>query len=141
MGIGAFSSDSRTRVDTRNTPFSTGFSETSGPATSINLNIATGTKSRSYVNPTINLTDQGALKAASDIAARSLDEVQSFGARLESALVKALAAVSAQSDTAIEAVSSANRSETENIGLAAIKWGALVLGGFFLMRAFGAGRP
>lgn len=135
MGFGPFSSESRSSVSTVSTAFNTGFSDIAGPASSVNLNIASGKKSKAPISAVVNLTDQGALKAASDIATRSLDEVQSFAARLEAALTSALAAVSAQSGTAIEAVSSANRSETENLGLAAIKWGTLALGGFFLMRA------
>jgi len=126
-------------VETVSTAFNTGFSDIAGPATSINLNIA-GKKAKAPISAVVNLTDQGALKAASDIATRSLDEVQSFAARLEAALTNALAALSAQSGTAIEAVSSANRSETENLGLAAIKWGTLALGGFFLMRALTGGK-
>lgn len=138
MPLGAFSSESTTRVDTRNTPFSSGFSEIAGPATTINLNLATGTKSRSTLNPIINLTDQGALNAAMEISSQNLRGIELLGGRLEDSFKAALLALAGQSTGAIDAVGAANRGEVENLGLAAIKWGALVAGGYFLLRATGA---
>lgn len=151
MGVGPFSSESTTRVDTRNTAYSTGFSEVSGPATSLNLDL--GGKIRvgkgGTLQPLIQLTDQGALNAAVQVSKQAQESVAAFGGKLEGLLTKAIEAVTAsssraaqavqaQGSEAIEAVSSANRTETENLGLAAIKWGALVAGGFLLVRALGA---
>lgn len=139
MGFGPFSSDSTTRVTTTSQAFNTGFSEIAGPATSVNVSLV-GAKvgKRGTLAPVINLTDQGALAAAQEISRQSLAGIELLGSRLEGALGAALAAVTGQGREAIAAVESANRGEVENLGLAAIKWGALLGGGYFLARAFGA---
>lgn len=70
MGIGPFSSESTTRVDTRNTAFNTGFSEVGGAATSVNLDLGGRIKvgKGGQVAPVINLTDHGAIASSRDFA-------------------------------------------------------------------------
>lgn len=132
--MGLFSSSSSSKQFT--TSQNQGFSEVAGPATGINVNITTGSKSRSNVSPVINLTDQGAIARANELASASLFQVQNAVGALGGFLNQALGVVSASQSQVIEAVSSANRTETENLGLAALKWGALAFGVYALARVF-----
>ncbi len=146
--FGPFSSESSTRVDTRNTAFNTGFSEIGGAATSVNLDLGGKVKlgKGAILQPTFQLTDQGAINAAQELASASIKSVELLGSNLSSTLEAFAASIRAQGNdligavtsanrASIEAVSSANRTEVENLGLAAIKWGALALGGWFVLRA------
>lgn len=140
MGAGPFSSDSKTTVETTSTAQNTGFSEIGGPATSVNLVFGGKYKvgKGGAFSPIVNLTDQGALKAAVDLSNQSIHGIELLGGRLQDTLKDALAAITGQNTQAIEAVGAANRTELENIGLTAIKWGALLGGGYLLARAMGA---
>lgn len=141
MGIGAFSSESDTRVETTNTAFNQGFSEIGGAATSINLNI-TGKqkvgKGGSLV-PTVNLTDHGALATAQGIVQSALAQLESFGATVGQAISGANANAGAAQAGALGLATEAGRSETENVTLNAIKWGALALVAYFIARSFWKG--
>jgi len=140
VGFGPFSSESTTKVDTTSTAQNTGFSEIGGPATSVDFVFGGKYKigKGGTFSPIVNLTDQGALAAALEMSNQSLRGIDLLGSRLEGALDKALSAITGQGALAIDAVGSANRTELENLGLAAIKWGALLGGGYFLARALGA---
>lgn len=143
MAIGAFSSSSKTSVKTTSEAINTGFSEIAGQATSVNLSFAgVSVGKKAAFKPVINLslTDQGALKTAVDISRASLSGIELLGGRLESAFGGAVGAIAAQNERAIQAVVEGQRTELENIGLAGIKWGALVGGAYFLARAVGAFR-
>lgn len=137
MAFGAFSSSSKTKVDTTSQAYNTGFSEIAGPATSVNFSLV-GTRigKKATFAPTIALTDHGALARANEIAGASLFQVQNAVGALGGFFTQALGAVSASQSQAVEAVSSSNRTETENLGLAALKWGALAFGAYALARIF-----
>lgn len=109
------------------TAFSQGFSEIGGAVQPVNVNIA-GSKvgKHATVQPIINLTDQGAINAAIELSNQSQKSVELLGSRLEAGFA-----------AAIDAVRAAGRSETETLGLAALKWGALVAAAFLAARAFG----
>ena len=119
------------------TSFGAGFSEVGGTVQPINVNISGKVKSKAGVSPVINLTDHGAVAAAAKVSSESLKQVELIGTRLSATVDKVLQAITASTKVSTEAVSSANRTETENLGLAAIKWGALVAGAFVLARSFG----
>lgn len=114
-----------------------GFSEIAGPATAINLNISAGKKSS--VNPIINLTDQGAVRAAQGIAERSVQQVETLGVGLADLIGQAFSASQAATSQAIGAAVESQRGEVENLGLAVAKWGALAAAVYFAARAFGKG--
>lgn len=76
---------------------------------------------------TVRLTDQGALRAAENIARESLRQVELAG-------TNTVASVS----EAVKAVSESSRQETENIVLNATKWGAFALIAWAGFKAFGA---
>ena len=86
------------------------------------------------------------MNAALDVASKSIKSVELFGGNVTSlveGITAALAdsgdrvvdAIAAANKTAIGAVSEANRTEIENLGLAAIKWGALALAAYLAARA------
>lgn len=116
-----------------------GFSEIAGPATSVNLSFQGKVSKKATFAPQITLTDQGAIKEARAIAEQSGRQVELFAGTLASALGDAFAGIQSSTGQAIEAVSSSNRSETENLGLAALKWGALAFGAYALARIFWKG--
>lgn len=138
MGFGPFSSESRTRVTTTSSAFNTGFSEIAGPATSINVNVTGGGK-KSATSTVINLTDQGAIKAAQSISEQSTRQVELFSGTVAEAIAGALAAVRGSSDSAVAAVLESQRGEVENIGLSLVKWGALAFAVYALARVFWKG--
>jgi hypothetical protein len=110
--MGLFSSKSSTQTET--TSQNAGFSEIGGSATSINLNL------KDNRSGTVNVLDGGAITKAFDFAgaaqSQALKQVELAGAQ-SAALVK----------ESIAAVSESARNETENVTLAAVKWGALAL--------------
>jgi hypothetical protein len=133
MGFGPFSSESSSTVETTSTAFNQGFSEIGGAATSINLNIA-GKKSKGGISPVINLTDQGAIKAAQEISSASIRSVELFGSNLTQLFEELGNQLRGQGADAISAVTEANRGEVENIALQAMKWGALALAVYLATR-------
>lgn len=148
MGIGPFSSESTTRLDNRNTAYNTGFSEVEGAATSVNLDLGGKIKigKGGSLAPVLQFTDQGAIAAAQSISEKSIRSVELLGSNLTSVIESiagairgqgedVIAAVTSANKSAIGAVSEANRTEIENIGLAAIKWGALALAAYLAARA------
>lgn len=114
--------------------FGAGFSET-GQATSVNVNLSGKIKARGSISPVITLTDQGAIAKAQDLASQSIRSIELLGSNLNSLLTSFASELRAQGNDAIAAVSEANRTELENIAVTVAKWGALALGGFFLLRA------
>jgi hypothetical protein len=87
------------------------FSEIGGNASSLNLNLVGGKRSAN----TINVLDGGAINSAFAFANESMRQVELAGGR-----------ASAEVSAAIKAVSENARSDSENFGSQAIKWGAIV---------------
>lgn len=117
MGIGAFSSESSSSTTT--TSQSSGFSEISGVAQSLNL--STGKKSK---NNTLNLLDGGAISKAFDFGAQALKQVEIAGTNNASSI-----------RDAISAVTESSRGEGENIAITLAKWGAIAAMVYFGFRA------
>ncbi len=145
MGIGPFSSESTTRYEQTNTAQNVGFSEVGGAAQSVNVNLGGKYKTKGgAIN--VQLTDQGAVNAAMSAVDASIRSVEHLGSNLTGVIESIAAAIRGQGEdviaavtsankSAIGAVSEANRTELENIGLAAIKWGALALAAYLAARA------
>ncbi len=113
LGGGFFGSGAKSS-ETSTTTQNSGFSEVAGAATS--FNVTGGGKNSSQV---FNVLDagavQGSLSLASLVASQSLNQVELAGGR-----------ASAQISAALDAVSANARSDSENFGQQAIKWGAIV---------------
>lgn len=123
MSLGPFSSESRTEASPITQ--SAAFSEIGGAATSLNIN-SRGKRA----GATVNLLDGGAIQSsfafASSAQAEALRQVESAGARYDSTVREAIAAVSESA-----------RDDAENVTLTAIKWGAFALLGWAAFQAFG----
>lgn len=108
MGFGPFSSESNSRTDT--TTQNAAFSEIGGAATS--LNVKAGKRS------VVQALDGGAVAGALDLTRATTDaalrQVELAGSRSADLVRESVAAVAEGA-----------RSETENVSLTAIKWGAL----------------
>ena len=117
MGLSIFGSESSS--ESTNTSQSAGFSEISGVASSLNL--TTGKKSK---NTTVNLVDNGAVAAAFDFAGQALKQVELAGANSRGSL-----------QDAIGSVTESARSDSENVAVTLIKWGALAALVIFGLRA------
>lgn len=111
--------DSKSSSETTNTSQNAGFSEISGIASSLNL--TTGKKSK-YT--TVNVTDGGAVKSALDFAGQALKQVELAGANARGSL-----------QDAIGSVTESARSDSENVAVTLIKWGALAALVIFGLRA------
>lgn len=114
---------SKSSVSNQTTTNEAGFSEISGTAQQVNLeriNIEGGD---------INLTDQGAISASFGFANNALE---SSNARVSTAL----SAVGQTTSEAISAVQAAANADTSKVMVSAMKWGSLVVIGFFVAKYF-----
>lgn len=108
--------DSKSTTSSRTTTQNAAFSEIGGSASSLNLDVQGGKKGTTTTN--VNVLDGGAIGQAFTFAAgaqsEALKQVELAGSRAAGMAKESLAAVSENA-----------RSETENVTLTAIKWGAV----------------
>jgi hypothetical protein len=107
---------------------SAGFSSTTGANTQVQGN-----------NNRISFIDPGALKAATDIAGMSLQAGQNIAGEALNSAADATSGANSLASQAISAVSLSAQGQTQSILLEGVKWGALVLLGYFLMKVFAKG--
>lgn len=125
--MGFFDSKSTTRNETVSQ--NAGFSEVSGPAVSVNVK---GGGKKSSTPTTVNLLDGGAIAKSYEFAEAAMTssarQVELAGAGARDLVKESIAAVSENA-----------RSETENVSILALKWGALAFIAYAALRAFGKG--
>lgn len=135
-------SSSSNRYESNPNSMNAGFSEVNGAATNVSLNLGGKNKIKkgATLAPVVNLTDQGAINAAMAINDKAIRSIEQSSKAVTDVVKSVVRELRASGDKAVAGVVEAGRGDVENISVTAIKYGALALAAFLVVRAFAGGK-